>query len=79
MSDSKNTQEVAGPRNWATSMLRYDLNQLRREREHLVRKTKERLLSEWEKDRLVDLDNEIVKLIRKLVARQTQGSGQQAA
>lgn len=79
MSESKNIREVSGPRNWTTSILRYDLNQLRREREHLVRKTKERLLSEWEKDRLVDLDNEIVKLIRRLVARQTYSSGQQAA
>jgi hypothetical protein len=73
MQDSQNTRRTPTARNWNASLLHYDLNQLQREREHLQRKAKERSLNSWEIERISQIGQEIVILVRTLAKRQIEG------
>ena len=49
--------------NWNTRTIRYELKQLRRESEHLLKKSRQRELSSWEYERIQNLSQEIGMLV----------------
>lgn len=49
-------------KDWGAWLINYDLRQLRRESEHLLKKSKERELSVWEQERFRMLSHEIAML-----------------
>ena len=52
---------------WDLKIVRYELEQLKREREHLDSKKNERHLTEWEMRRIEQISNEMGGLVRRIV------------
>ena len=48
---------------WAKKIIKQEVNQLRREHLHLLRTSKERALSDWELDRVLEIKEEAMRLL----------------
>ena len=60
-----------GENKWDIAMIRYQIQQLRREREHLSSKRNERQLTQWERKRVVEIAREMTSLVKEAVTIKT--------
>ncbi len=67
--NNQNAQNGSSDKRWDLSLLRYELQQLKKEREHLHSKSRERSLSDWESKRISSLSSEIGQLIKAVSKR----------
>jgi len=51
--------------NWEIKLLRHELNELQREKHHLVNKSKERKLTAWEIERTEYILDEVMELLKQ--------------
>lgn len=55
---------------WSVKLLRQDLEDLRREQNHLRSKRQERSLTQWESQRVFEISREIIELLRQFCSLQ---------
>jgi hypothetical protein len=61
-------EQIRNERDWDLSLLRYEIEQLRREREHLHSKQNERPLTSFEQTRAEAIAEEMSSLIRTVIS-----------
>ncbi|MBN8549398.1 MAG: hypothetical protein J0M12_08800 [Deltaproteobacteria bacterium] len=61
----KNELVLRNEAQWYVRLLRKDLEELRREHVHLRAKSKERGLTDWETQRIIEISREIISLLTR--------------
>ena len=59
---------------WSIRLLRKELEELRREHVHLRSKSRERKLTEWELQRIIEISHEIMELLTRFKRLPSQPS-----
>ncbi|MBX7144503.1 MAG: hypothetical protein K1X79_08650 [Oligoflexia bacterium] len=55
---------------WSGKLLRRDIEALQREHKHLMMKSNERVLSDWEISRVQELSRDLIRLMRQLLRKE---------
>lgn len=68
MQNSQVIELVRGIRSWDESAIHYEFKMELRERQHLLKKSKERQLTAWELERLSDIGKKVISRLKATVA-----------
>jgi hypothetical protein len=74
MQNSQVIELIRGTRSWDESACQYERKMELRERDHLLKKSKERQLTPWEIERLSEIGKRVITRVKIYVSEQSQFS-----